>query len=166
MNEAFEHCGRCNEEVTPDSDFCPHCGKLFERAGILSCPIHPGERAVGVCIIDREPGCGRCLKAVAGKFLCAEHQDVEVRQDWAAAFESSDINEAELVKSVLESNGFTVHVQNFNSIGFVWDGGGDYSLSRSNIGKPAKVFVPIPEYLKAIEVIHEWSSAESENLEQ
>jgi hypothetical protein len=165
MNEEIGHCWRCNQEVTSDSDFCPHCGTLFEQTGILSCPNHPGERAVGVCIIDREPGCGSCLKPVTGKFLCTEHEEVEVRQDWAIAFESTDINEAELVKSVLASNGFTVHVQNFNSIGFVWDGGGDYSVSRSNIGKPAKIFVPIPEYLKAIEVIKEWSSAESENLE-
>jgi hypothetical protein len=40
----------------------------------------------------------------------------------------------------------------------VWDGGGDSALSRSAISKPAKVFVPIPEYLKAKESLEEWKS--------
>jgi hypothetical protein len=54
-----------------------------------------------------------------------------------------------------------VQVQNFNSVGFIWDGGGDSPISRSNINKPAKVFVPIPEYLDAMEEIVEWKSSET-----
>jgi hypothetical protein len=84
-----------------------------------------------------------------------------VQQDWARIFQSTDINEAELVKSILQSGGFTVQVQNFNSIGFVWDGGGDSSLSRSALSKPAKVFVPIPEYLRARDTVREWTSGDA-----
>ena len=78
-------------------------------------------------------------------------------------FESTEIGEAELVKSVLESTGHKVLVQNFNSVGFVWDGGGDSPISRSNINKPAMVFVPIPEYLDAARELAEWRSSQ-ENI--
>ena len=87
---------------------------------------------------------------------------MKVEEDWAEVFRSTDIAEAELVKSVLESSGQKVLVQNFNSVGFVWDGGGDSSISRSNINKPAKVFVPIPEYVNALQVVEEWKSSEKD----
>jgi hypothetical protein len=83
-----------------------------------------------------------------------------VEQDWAEVFRSTEIADAELVKSVLESAGQKVLVQNFNSMGFIWDGGGDSPISRSNINKPAKVFVPIPEYLDAVKMVEEWKSME------
>jgi hypothetical protein len=83
---------------------------------------------------------------------------VEVQQDWAEIFRSTDINESEMVKAILETSGHKVLVQNFAPIGYVWDGGGDSALSRSALGKPAKVFVPIPEYLKAKESLDEWQS--------
>jgi hypothetical protein len=86
---------------------------------------------------------------------------VEVQQDWARIFQSSDINEAGLVRSVLQSACFTVQVQNFSSIGFVWDGGGDSSLSRSALSKPAKVLVPIPEYIDAVKTLQEWNSGDT-----
>ena len=73
-----------------------------------------------------------------GKFLCHDHAKVEVRQDWARVFQSTEINDSTLVKAFLESNGFKVLGQNFNPMGYVWDGGGDSSLSRSAISKPAK----------------------------
>ena len=55
-----------------------------------------------------------------------------------------------------------MQVQNFNAVGFIWDGGGDSPISRSNINKPAKVFVPIPEYLDAVKEIVEWKSSETQ----
>ena len=158
MSEVIENCPQCTEEVTAESDFCPHCGILFETAGSPQCQRHPDAAAIGVCIIDREPGCDRCLKSVQGKFLCVEHRAVEVRQDWASVFASNEINEAELVRVVLKENGVTVLEQNFNSVGFVLDGGGDSPISRSNLNKAAKVFVPIPEFLNAKRLIDEWAS--------
>jgi hypothetical protein len=103
---------------------------------------------------------------VNGRTLCIDHQKIEIQQDWARVFQSTEIGDSELVKAVLESEGFHILVQNFNSIGFVWDGGGDSPISRSNISKPAKVFVPIPEYLKAAETIEEWNSSEIEPEER
>ncbi len=80
-------------------------------------------------------------------------------------FKSTEINDAELVKSVLQSAQHKVLVQNFNSVGYAWDGGGDSPQSRSNLGRPAKVFVPIPEYQNAVRVIGEWESSSSSTAE-
>ncbi len=157
----FIQCPNCFGEVTPDSDFCPHCGLIFEEAGEVLCDTDPGQKAMGICIICRKVVCEKCGVGVNGRCFCLDHQHVEVRQDWAQIFESSEIAEAELVKSVMESTGHKVLVQNFNSIGFVWDGGGDSPISRSNINKPAKVFVPIPEYLDAVKELAEWQSSQS-----
>ncbi len=158
----YIQCSNCGDEVTPDSEFCPHCGSLFSVAGSLHCDNHPVAEAEGICIICRTLVCKECGREVHGKFFCLEHTAVEVQQDWARVFQSSDINDSALVKAFLESNGFKVLVQNFNSIGFVWDGGGDSSISRSAISKPAKVFIPIPEYLKAEAALGEWKSGEAE----
>jgi hypothetical protein len=156
----FIKCRHCGEEITADSDFCPHCGMLFAEAGKVFCDLHLLEPGAGVCIICRKVCCTDCGAEVRGRFLCSAHRKVRVEQDWAEVFRSTEISEAELVKSVLESTGHKLQVQNFNSIGFIWDGGGDSSISRSNINKPAKVFVPIPEYLDAMEEIIEWKSSE------
>jgi len=154
----YDRCGSCGEEVTSDSDFCPHCGVIFEAAGSVRCDAHPGRAAGGICIICRKLVCDECGVRGHGRTFCREHKGIEVQQDWARIFQSTDINDAELVRSVLQSAGYTVQVQNFDSIGFVWGGGGDSSLSRSALSKPAKIFVPIPEYLRAVKTVQEWNS--------
>ncbi|RPI04162.1 MAG: zinc ribbon domain-containing protein [Ignavibacteriae bacterium] len=153
-------CSHCGNEITPDSDFCPHCGVLFAAAGTVFCDLHTLEPGVGVCIICRKLCCEACGVRIRDRFFCCVHRKVKVEEDWAEVFRSTEISDAELVKSVLESTGHMVQGQNFNSIGFIWDGGGDSPISRSNINKPAKVFVPIPEYLDALEEIKEWRSVE------
>jgi hypothetical protein len=155
-------CSYCGEEITDDSDFCPHCGVLFTKAGQEFCDLHTLEPGAGVCIICRKLCCEECGTKVRGRFLCSAHRKVKVEQDWAEIFRSTEISDAELVKSILESAGHKVLVQNFNSIGFIWDGGGDSPISRSNINKPAKVYVPIPEFLDAVEEIIEWKSSETD----
>ena len=164
MSEMIK-CQYCGEEVTDDSDFCPHCGNLFIEGKLVFCDEHPKKSAIAVCIICRKLICDECGVEVHGRNYCMEHRKVKVQQDWAEIFRSTEIADAELVKSILESAGHKVTVQNFNSIGFVWDGGGDSPISRSNINKPAKVFVPIPEYLDAMKHLSEWNSAKTENTD-
>jgi len=154
-------CYYCGEEITDDSDFCPHCGTLFVDGKDIFCDEHPQKSALGVCVICQKLICDECGVEIHRRNFCMGHRKVKVQQDWAEVFRSTEISDAELVKSVLESAGHKVSVQNFNSIGFIWDGGGDSPISRSNINKPAKVFVPIPEYLKAVEEISEWKSSET-----
>ncbi len=155
----YGNCPECDGEVTVDSDFCPHCGVLFSESDSLFCDVHQDQRATGVCIICRRLVCQRCIKKHDGRTFCEDHREVEVRQDWALVFESTEINEAELAKSVLESSQHKVLVQNFGSIGYAWDGGGDSPVSRSNLGRPAKVYVPIPEYVDAMKTIQDWQSS-------
>jgi hypothetical protein len=155
------NCHYCGDEVTVDSDFCPHCGVLFAEAGEVFCDEHLQESAIRVCIICRKVCCEDCGVKVGGRSFCLAHRKVGVQEDWAEVFRSTEVADAELVKSLLESTGHKVLGQNFSSIGFVWDGGGDSPISRSNINKPAKVFVPIPEYLQAMEVVYDWRSSKA-----
>jgi RNA polymerase subunit RPABC4/transcription elongation factor Spt4 len=154
----YDICENCGGEVTKDSDFCPHCGLLITESEAVVCDTHQERRASGICIICRKLVCEKCGARVHKRIFCLEHKDVEVQQDWAVIFQSTDINEAELAKSFLQSASFRLQLQNFNSIGYVWDGGGDSALSRSALSKPAKIFVPIPEYLEAVKAFREWRS--------
>jgi RNA polymerase subunit RPABC4/transcription elongation factor Spt4 len=156
----YVHCPACSEEITDDSDYCPHCGIIIQAAEDTLCEQHPLRPASGVCIICHKVMCTECSVMNLNRIFCPEHAEIEVQQDWALVYQSTEITNAELVKSVLESSGHKVSVQNFNSIGFVWGGGGDSSISRSNINMPAKVFVPIPEYSDAISTIEEWGDGE------
>ena len=101
----FINCSHCGEEITEDSDFCPHCGTLFEEAGEVFCDLHPQDSGAGVCIICRKLSCEECGVQVRGRFFCSAHRKIKVEQDWAEVFRSTEISEAELVKSVLESTG-------------------------------------------------------------
>lgn len=154
-------CLHCGEDVTLESDFCPHCGELFISEGQLQCEVHSERDALGICIICHAAVCRKCRHRVWGRTFCGDHKRVEVAQDWANVFESSDVHEAEFIRSLLESHDFKVLVQNFQSIGFTWHGG-ESAVSRSQLGKPAKVFVPIPTYLRAQKTIKEWENIKNE----
>lgn len=158
----YSTCPNCDGEVTEDSDFCPHCGTLFTDSNDVFCDTHPQEAATGVCIICRKVVCNLCSSEREGRTFCKDHGAVEVNEDWAMVFQSTEINDAELVKSILEAAEHKVLVRNFGSIGYAWDGGGDTPQSRSNLRRPAKVFVPIPEYGDAKKTIEEWQSSPSD----
>ena len=155
-------CEYCERTATADSDFCPYCGVLFEKAGLVACQSHPLDRAAGVCIICQRPLCESCIEIDRHRIFCSDHQDVVVEDEWALVFESTDVTEAGLVKSVLESAGYHLQVRGFGSIGYVWDGGGESPLSRSLLGQPAQVYVPIPEFLHASETLEGWRSSTPE----
>lgn len=153
-----KECGSCGSTCSAGSDFCPSCGTLFESAGDVACSRHASRAASGVCVICQEPFCSACLKLVEGKALCADHLSIKIEQDFALVYSSSDIKDAELAKAILESRGFHVVGRDFTPIGYVWDGAGDTSLSRSLLRKLAKVFVPVPDYMRALVVLNEWST--------
>lgn len=148
-------CSNCQGEVTEDSEYCPHCGYLLTDEP-LHCELHAENEASGVCIVCRRLVCERCSEESDRRVFCLDHLDVVVDGDWAEVYRSTDINEAELAKAVLQESGFRVEVQNFGSIGYAWDGGGDSPLSRVNLNSPAKVFVPLNEYLNARHVLDDW----------
>jgi hypothetical protein len=151
----FITCTNCEGDVSEDSEYCPHCGYLLTDETVW-CEHHPNKEAGGVCIICQRVVCAQCSEESERRVFCVEHLDVRVNGDWAEAFRSTDVHDAELAKSLLQDAKLHVEVQNFSSIGYAWDGGGDNPLSRSNLNNPAKIFVPLHQYLKAKEVLDEW----------
>jgi hypothetical protein len=142
-------CDRCGEAVYEDSDFCPHCGILREEAGERFCAVHPEAKAGDVCIICHRLLCRSCRKRKGGKSFCADHQQLEVVMDWVNIFQSNDVALVELIRSVLEEERFTVQEQTSDSAESVWG---------KVLDMPRKIFVPIPEYLRASECVSDWMS--------
>jgi hypothetical protein len=134
-------CANCDNEVTEDSDFCPHCGYLFKDAPPVKCETDIDQEASGVCIICQKLVCPRCREVKNNRLFCVDHRTVVVEQDWAMVVDSRSIAEAEMRKNFLDENGF-------QTVG--------YNLGiRGRNRSTARVFVPIPDYLRAVELIKE-----------
>lgn len=157
----LDKCGNCKAEVTTDSDFCPHCGVLFEHTPIVACETDFDQEAIGVCIICRKRVCERCCEVKSKRMFCPEHNKVEVSQDWARVFQADNMLETELMRAFLASLGIPVVMQ---ERGASYHGaliGAVDPRARERLRHPSKVFVPIPEYLKAIEHLQSWNSAQA-----
>ena len=150
----LDECGNCGDQVTPDSDFCIHCGVLLSDEE-FHCETHPAVPAIAVCVICRRLVCVECRKKKHGKSFCSDHKAVEVSEDWAVAFQSVDYYEANIVRGKLESAGITVNPRNNQSIGFIADGFIESAIGRSILRYPVKVFVPLDQYLEADKIIKE-----------
>ncbi len=159
-------CPKCKEAVSEESEYCIHCGALLKKDKLILCALHPDTVATAVCVLCQQPLCSACTIEVENRTVCIFHQDVEILDDWAVIFQSTDITEAELIRAVLKENDFQVVVQNFDSIGYAWDGGGESPISRSNLNKPARILVPLWEYGDAEQCIEEWRSGVPRNEEQ
>ena len=134
-------CANCDKEVAEDSDFCPHCGYLFKDAPLAMCDTHHDSEASGVCIICQNLVCPRCREVRSKRLFCAEHRTVTVEQDWAMVIESPSLIDAEIQKSYLEDNGIQALGQ---SLG----------VRMKNRGT-ARVYVPIPDYLRSMKLLEE-----------
>jgi hypothetical protein len=134
-------CANCNNEVTDDSDFCPHCGYLFKEAPPVHCETDLDQEATGVCIICQKLVCPRCREVRNNHLFCINHGNVVVREDWAVVFESRSTAEAELVKNYFDANSIQSLTQNVSL--------------RARSRDLARVFVPIPEYLRAQKMLDE-----------
>jgi hypothetical protein len=150
----YDECAHCSEQVTKESDFCIHCGVLLSDEE-LRCETHTASPAFAVCIICHRLLCDECLKEKHGKMFCPEHKAVEVSEDWAVAFQSVDYYEANIVRGKLENAGITVNPRNNTSIGFIADGFIDSAIGRSILRYPVKIFVPLDQYIGALEILKE-----------
>lgn len=150
----YEECGNCFESVTAESEFCVHCGVLLSEDDFF-CERHLESKAIAVCVICRRLMCENCAKKKGVKMLCEEHEKIEISEDWAVAFQSVDYYEANIVRGKLESSGITVNPRNNASIGFIADGFIEGPIGRSILKYPVKVFVPLDQYLNAIEIVKE-----------
>jgi len=156
----YEECENCFESVTAESEFCVHCGVLISEDDFF-CERHLESKAIAVCVICRRLMCESCAKKKGVKMLCEEHEKIEISEDWAVAFQSVDYYEANIVRGKLESAGITVNPRNNASIGFIADGFIEGPIGRSILKYPVKVFVPLDQYLNAIEIVKEEFPPES-----
>ncbi len=145
-------CAHCGGDVTPDSDFCVHCGTLlFGKKS--QCETHPGRTAVAVCVLCRRLMCSNCARETGRRFFCEKHQKVEVEEDWALVFQSVNFFEASVARTKLEGDGVNVSVQNDHSIGYF--GFMDTPIGRTNLEHPVKIFVPFDQYVVAAQLLLE-----------
>jgi hypothetical protein len=156
-----EECGNCSGEVVVGSDYCPHCG-LLRMAEKLACQRHPERNAEAVCVICSAPLCPECRITKNKRAFCVDHKNVEVSEDWAVAFQSTDYYLANLVRGKLENAGITVAPRNNASIGFMADGFIETAIGRTILKYPVKVFVPVQQYLEAVEIVNEENPPEAE----
>ena len=156
----YEKCANCFESIAGESEFCVHCGIIISEDDFF-CERPPESKAIAVCVICRRLMCEGCAKKKGVKMLCDEHKKVEISEDWAVAFQSVDYYEANIVRGKLESAGITVNPRNNASIGFIADGFIEGPIGRSILKYPVKVFVPLDQYLTAIEIVKEEFPPES-----
>jgi hypothetical protein len=87
-SDAYYECTRCGNTVSPDDDFCPHCGDLFSEN--VFCINHSDLRASGVCIICAVPLCPACGSIVMGRFLCTHHSTYEIYEGMVRIYGALD----------------------------------------------------------------------------
>ncbi len=149
-------CRRCQNKVQIDDDFCPNCGELIARD--TRCELHSSKPADGVCIICTKPCCSECGHWVNGRFLCNEHDDIEIYEGMARAFGTSDPVQVEHAKDSLERADFHPFVYS-RKASPLSVGGPDYSMFRASgeynghLINEYKLMVPCQEYPEAIKLL-------------
>ena len=158
MDSEFFICDNCENEVSSDSDFCPHCGSLFVEDA--SCINHPDVSAEGACVICCEAFCEQCGANVDDVFICNQHDSLEFIDGMVRVFGTNDVVQVEFAKDCLEKNG--LHPFIFSKKASPMHlGGSDYSLFRASGEKPGnsinevKLLVPAGETLDALRSLKE-----------
>ena len=157
-NDSSAACPHCGAEVQIDHDFCAECGEIF--ADSVVCHRHPAKPASGVCVVCRMPSCSECGGKVQNRFLCEEHDTLEIFEGMARVFGSSNAVEVEFAKTSLETAGLHPFVfsRKANPISL---GAPEYTLYRSSgeydghIVNEFKLMVPCQEVQTAEKKLRE-----------
>jgi hypothetical protein len=157
-NEETLSCSNCDAEIKSDDEFCPECGELFIEEAF--CSQHPSKAATGVCIVCALPFCPDCGGRVQNRFLCHDHEMLEIYEGMARVFGSSDSVQIEFAKSELETAGLHpfVYSRKSNSTS---SGGPDYTLFRAggeydgHVVNEFKLMLPCQEFVSAQEKLRE-----------
>lgn len=158
LHEISSVCRYCKEELTEDSDYCPHCGYLFNEHLVITCGIHNDRAAIGVCVVCEKPLCSMCANAVSGRLLCADHSEVQIIGEWAGVFESLNQVDVELAKGLLEKEGVQCQTYTQSDVPLAifsslispqWK---TYSHHGAYL---LKLFVPLPELERAGKVLQD-----------
>jgi hypothetical protein len=151
-------CDFCGTEITSDAEFCSKCGTIF--IDDVSCFNHSDNDAKGVCAICHQAYCKRCGIRVNNIFLCNEHSNYEIYEGMARVYGSSDEQQVNFYKSILEDNELHpfIYVRKASPLSV---GGVAYTLFRSSgefdghIINEIKLMMPCSEVLKAEKIIDE-----------
>ena len=100
-NDSSIVCPHCGVEVRAHDEFCPDCGELFAESVV--CHRHSAKLACGVCIVCCMPFCSTCGGRVQNRFLCDEHDMLEIVEGMARVFGSSNAAEVDFAKTSLET---------------------------------------------------------------
>lgn len=158
-------CDFCGTEMSDDAEFCTKCGTIF--IDDVSCFNHPDDEARGVCAICHQAYCKRCGLRVNGIFLCNEHSDYEIYEGMARIFGSSDEQQINFYKSILEENKLHPFIFERKTSPLSL-GGIDYSLFRASgdanehLINEIKLMVPCSEVLQAEKIIDDLDQSKIE----
>ncbi len=151
-------CSHCKANIQPNGQFCPECGELFSV--YVYCSQHSTRSAAGVCIICTKPFCSECGGYVQNRFLCYQHDAIEISEGVARVFGGSDVTQVVCAKTALETAG--LHPLLFSrKVSQISIDGLDYTLFPApgefgvrNIER-FTVMLPCPEVIAAFSVLHE-----------
>ena len=147
-NEDSAVCPHCGFNVREDDEFCPECGEIFEENVV--CHRHTAKPASGVCIVCCLPYCSDCGGRVQNRFLCGNHDALEIYEGMVRAFGSSNPSDVDFAKASLESEGLHPFVFS-RKASPISMGAPDYTLYRSSgeydghIVNEYKLMVPCQE---------------------
>lgn len=129
-------CPQCHSHVEPNATFCAQCGVVRggNRPQQLDCENHPGQLAVGLCVVCGKPVCGDCASTVTGKFVC-EHRDHKTwAEQWSVVHVCTFPFEGDMVAQNLINAGCAAKLFSFRDhVGLHW------------VGDAARVQVFVPQ---------------------
>lgn len=151
-------CDFCGAEISEETEFCLKCGTLF--VDDLTCFNHPDDDARGVCVICHQAYCKKCGLRVNGAFLCDQHSNYEIYEGMVRVFGSSDEQQVNYYKSILEENNLHpfIYERKTSPLSI---GGVDYSIFNAGddtgkrLASEIKLMVPCSEFLQAEKIIDE-----------
>ena len=150
-------CPHCGSAIQEDDDFCPSCGELLRED--IHCEWHSTHPAYGVCIVCTKALCKKCGSKIQGRFLCHDHESLEIYEGMARVFGSSDAVHVEFAKSSLQSAG--LHPFIFSRKASSISGGSpDFTMFRASgeydghIINEFKLMVPCQEVMDAKTMLH------------
>lgn len=145
-------CGECEERVSEEATFCPHCGVLLEgppgSRESLFCATHPDRQARGSCVICRRMLCRDCARTRNGRMFCDNDEHVKAAFNWVVACTSSTEYEAEMIRANLEGAGIGVFVLPQRDRMYVATVG---DLSVTEVMVPAESLEEARAYIRSIE---------------
>ncbi|MDT3695032.1 MAG: hypothetical protein ROY99_01490 [Ignavibacterium sp.] len=151
-------CEYCGAKISKETEFCLKCGTIF--IDDIHCFNHPDDNARGVCVICQQAYCKKCGLRVNGVFLCDQHSNHEIYEGMARVFGSSDEQQINYYKSILEENNLHPFIYTRKTTPLSV-GGVDYSLfnassdTRGKLLNEIKLMVPCSEFLQAEIIIDE-----------